>query len=88
MDALARLLGHVDGDGNNEEDAVFPDPDDIDAYQWGWDGYTHRSAEYQTTTEDTEVISDWRPASPTDDNDDDIYGVFRNSAEDRYEEEI
>ena len=84
MDALARLLGHVDGDNNNEEDAVFPDSDNIDAYQWGWDDYTRRSAEQ----EDTEVISDWRPTSPADDNDDDIYGEFRNSAEDRYEEEI
>jgi transcription factor IIIB subunit 2 len=84
MDAMARLLGHGDGASSHEEDAVFPDPDNIDAYQWGWDDYTHRSAEHQ---EVTEVVSDWRPGSP-DDNDDDVFGEFRNSAEDRYEEEI
>ena len=84
MDAMARFLGHAEGDSSHEEDAVFPDADNIDAYQWGWDDYTHRSAEHQ---EGAEVVSDWRAVYPGD-NDDDIFGEFRNSAEDRYEEEI
>ena len=78
MSAFSRLVdGHVDDDSSNEEDAVFPDPNNIDVYQWGWDDYS----------EGVELVSDWRPASPND-NDVDVSGEFRNSAEDRYEEEL
>ncbi|KAF8557346.1 hypothetical protein OG21DRAFT_353630 [Imleria badia] len=82
MDALSRLLGgRVDGDSNNEADTVFPDPDDIDAYQWG------DYSEDQTTTIATELVSDWRPASP-DVDDGDIIGEFDDTPGDRYEEEL
>ncbi|KAH0827007.1 hypothetical protein J3R83DRAFT_4674 [Lanmaoa asiatica] len=86
MDALARLLDrNVDSDSSSEQDAAgFPDPDN-DAYLWGWDGYTLHSSGHQITTEGDELVSDWRPASPEDD---DIFGGFHNTADDRYEEEL
>lgn len=89
MNALTRLLGgNVNGDSTNEEDATgFPDPDDNDAYLWGWDGYTHRSSEHETATEGDELVGDWRTSSP-DADDSDIFGEFYNTTDDRYQEEF
>ena len=82
MDALTRLLGgNGEGDGTNE-DVGFLDPDN-DVYPWDLDDYTHHS-DHQTATEDAELVSDWRPASP----DDGGFGEFRDTVGDRYEEEV
>ena len=85
MDVLTRLLGgNVDGDGNNEEDGGFLDPDS-DAYPRIWDdGVTAHHQEHQTATEDAELVSDWRPASP----DAGGFGAFRDTVGDRYQEEL
>ena len=75
MDALARLLGH-------EEDAVFLDPYNVLIRSSVIGGRLVTSPSKRGS-----LSPDWRPASP-DDNDDDISGEFRNSAEDRYKEGI
>lgn len=87
LDALARLLGGRDNSDNTHEDddAVFPDPENDETYQWGWDDYTLHSSEHQSATEGAELVSDWRPASP---DDGDKFGGFDNIVEDRYEEEL
>ncbi|KAF8447472.1 hypothetical protein L210DRAFT_3390192 [Boletus edulis BED1] len=90
MGALVRLFGgHVDDDSNDDEGAVFPDPDDIDAYQWGWDDYTLHTSGHQITSEriEPELVRDWRPG-PLDDEDNDIFGEFDDTPGDRYEEEL
>lgn len=88
MDVLSRFLGGpADGDSNDEADAVFPDPDDMDAYQWGRDDYSPHSSEDQTNMNATELVSDWRLASPGDD-DGVIFGEFDDTPGDRYEEEL
>ena len=88
MDALAHLLGvDADGDSTADEGAAFPDPDNIDGSQWGWDNDMLHSSGRQKTTENNEFIGDWRPTFP-DDDDGDIFGEWDDTAGDRYEEEL